>query len=71
MLQQQVSELRKLNLDNQASNEELAQYGRCLCLRIDDIPLENNEISESVLDSAENLFELAEVNIPDVVADHA
>ena len=71
MLQQQVSELRKLNLDNQASNEELAQYGRRLCLRIDDIPLENNEISESVLDSAENLFELAEVNIPDVVADHA
>ena len=71
MLQQQVSELRKLNLDNQASNEELAQYGRHLCLRIDDIPLENNEISEYVLDSAKNLFELAEVNIPDVVVDHA
>ena len=71
MLQQQVSELRKLNLDNQASNEELAQYGRRLCLRIDDIPLENNEISEYVLDSAKNLFELAEVNIPDVVVDHA
>ena len=67
MLQQQVFELRKLNFDNQAKNEELEQYGRRLCLCTDGIPLKNNETSEDVLDSVKNLFELAEVNIPDMV----
>ena len=71
MLQQQVSELRKLNFDNQAKNKELEQYGRRLCFRIDGIPLKNNETSEDVLDSVKNLFELAEVNIPDMVVDRA
>ena len=69
ILQQQVSELCKLNLDNQANNEELEQYGRCLCCCIDAIPLKNNETSKNVLDSVKNLFELAKVNIPDVVLD--
>ena len=67
MLQQQVSEMRKLNFDNQEKNEELEQYGRRLCLRINGIPLKNNEIFDDVLDSVKNLFELAEVNIPDMV----
>ena len=66
-----MSELRKLNLDNQENNEELEQYGRRLCLCIDGIPLKNNETSEDVLDSVKNLFGLAEVNIPDVVVDRA
>ena len=69
MLQQQVSELGKLNFDNQAKNEELEQYGRHLCLCIDNIPLKNNKTSEDVLDSVKNLFELAEVNIFDMVVD--
>ena len=71
MLQQQGSELRKLNFDNQAKNEELEQYGRRLCLLIDGIPLKNNETIEDVLDSVKNVFELAEVNIPDMVVDRA
>ena len=49
----------------------LEQYGRRLCLRIDGILLKSNETSENVLDSVKNLFELAEVNIPDVVVDCA
>ena len=64
-----MSELRKLNLDNQKNNEEMEQYGRCICLLIDTIPLKNNETSEDVLDSVKNFFELTEVNIPDVVLD--
>ena len=64
-----MSELHKLNLDNQANNEKLEQYGRCICLYIDTIPLKNNEVSEDVLDSVKNLFQLTEVNIPDVVLD--
>ena len=62
-----MSKLHKLNLDNQANNEELEQYGRCICLYIDTIPLKNNETSEDVLDSVKN--KLTEVNIPDVVLD--
>ena len=69
MLQQSMSKLRKLNLDNQADNEELEQYGRRFCLRIGGILLKNNEISEDVLDSVKNLFELAKVNIPNMVVD--
>ena len=49
----------------------MEQYGRRLCLRIDGIPLKNNETSKDVLDSVKNLFELAEVNVPDVVIDRA
>ena len=71
MLQQQAPELRKLDLDNQANNEKLEQYGRRLCLRIDGVPLETNETSEDVLDSVKNLFGLAEMNIPDRVVDSA
>ena len=70
MLQQQVPELRKLDLDNQANYEKLEQYGRRLWLRIG-VPLETNETSEDVLDSVKNLFELAEMNIPDRVVDRA
>ena len=65
----QVSELHKLNLDSQANNEELEQNGRCICLYIDTILLQNNEASEDVLDSVKNLFQLTEVNFPDVVLD--
>ena len=64
-----MSELHKLNLDNQANNEELEQYGRCICLFIDTIPLKNNETREDVLDSVKNRFQLTKVNIPDVVLD--
>ena len=71
ILQQQVYELRKLNHDDQANTEELEQYGRRLYLRIDGIPLKNNEISEDILDSVKNLFELTKVNIPDVIVDRA
>ena len=64
-----MSKLNKLNLDNQANNEELEQYGRCICLFIDTVPLKNNETSEDVLDSVKNRFQLTKVNIPDVVLD--
>ena len=69
ILQLQVSELRELNLDNQKNNEEMEQYRRSICLFIDTIPLKNNETSEDVLDFVKNLFELTEVNIPDLVLD--
>ena len=66
ILQQQVPELHKLNI--QAINEELEQHETCLCLCIEGIPLKNMK-QESVLDSVKNYFELAEFNIFDGVVD--
>ena len=66
-----MSELLKLNLDYQANNEELEQPGGRLCLYIEGIPLKNNETSEDVFVSVKKSFEIAEVNIPDMVEDRA
>ena len=37
MLKHQVLELRRSNISNQNNHEELEQYGRRLCLRIDGV----------------------------------
>ena len=42
-----------------------------ICLRVDGILLKYIETSEDVSDSVKNLFELVEVNIPDVVVGRA
>ena len=51
MLQNQVSEIEKQNLQNQQEIEELKQYVRRLCLRFEVIPTEKNETSDKVLGS--------------------
>ena len=38
MLKERVAELRELNIDNQSRNEELEQFDKHLCLRIDVVP---------------------------------
>ena len=42
MLKHQMSELRRLNISNQNSYEELEHYGRLLCLRIVGVPTKTN-----------------------------
>ena len=49
MLKKQVSELRELNINNQSRNEELEQYGRRLCLRIDGVFTVKDESGNDVL----------------------
>ena len=49
MLKQQVAELSKLSTENHSKNEELEQYSRCLFLRVNGIPAENNESSDDVM----------------------
>lgn len=61
-----MPELRRLNFNNESNNEESEQYLRHLCLRIKVIPLKNNKQVRM-----KNFFELAKVNIPVLVADHA
>ena len=65
MLIHQVSELRRLNISNQNNHEELEQYGRRLCLRIDGEPTNTNESSDDILDSVKSLFKEATVDIPE------
>ena len=71
MLRKQVSELHKLNIENQTNNEDLEQYDRHLCLRIDGVPVVENETSVDVLASVKKLFDDAQVEIPDAVIDRA
>ena len=56
MLKKQVAELSKLSIENQSKNEELEQYGRCLCLRVDGIPAVSNESSDDVMNLTKSLF---------------
>ena len=71
MLKKQVSELRNLNIKNQVETEDLEQYGRRLCLRIDGVPTVQNESSEEVLENVKSLFTELKVEIPDTVLDRA
>ena len=56
MLKRQVAELRELNTNNQSRNEELEQYGRRLCLRIDSVPAVKYESSDDLLEFTKSLF---------------
>ena len=48
MLQNQILEIKKQNLQNQQEIEELEQYGRRLCLRFEGIPTEKNKTNGKV-----------------------
>ena len=50
-------------------NEELEQYWRRLCLRVDGIPSVENETSDEVLGKVMSLMQKAECDIPEVVID--
>ena len=66
-----MAELRELNINNQSRNEELEQYGRRLCLRIDGVPAVKYESSDDVLEFTKSLFKEAKVAVPDNVLDCA
>ena len=71
MLQNQILELKKQNLQNQEEIEELEQYGRRLCLRFERIPTEKNETSDKVLEKIMRICKESGVEIPDTVIDRA
>ena len=43
MLKKQVPKLKTLSIKNQSNSEDLEQYGRRLCIRIDGIPAVKKE----------------------------
>ena len=53
MLQNQISEIKKENLQNQQEIEELEQCVRRLYFRLEVIPTEKNETSDKLLGSWE------------------
>ena len=69
LIKEQMSKLRKLNIDNdnQVNSEELEQYGRRLCLRIDNVPTVSNESSDDVLKSNKSLFREKPVDTAEAV----
>ena len=58
MLKKHAVELRELNINNQSDNEEIEQYGRRLCLRIDGVSTVKNESSDDVLEFTKSLFKV-------------
>ena len=51
----------------QQANEELEQYGRRLCVRIDGVSTVDNKTSDNVLDKVKSLIKETSCDIPDVV----
>ena len=70
MLQQHVREYQK-RIDMEDDGEELEQYGRRLCLRIDGVPSTDKETSDEVLEKVKSLASESGCDIPDVVIDRA
>ena len=63
--------MSKLSTENYSKNEELEQYGRRLCLRVDGILSENNESSDDVMNLTKSLLKEAKVSVPENVLDRA
>ena len=66
LLQEQVMSLKHANLQMQNSKEELEQYGRRLCLRINGVPVKSDETSDDVLEYIKEMFDESELDIPDI-----
>ena len=70
-VKEEVINLKKENERLSSDLEELCQYGRRLCLRIDNIPVLERESSEEVLRSVKSLIEKSGEVIPDSTLDRA
>ena len=64
MLQHQILEIKKQNLQNQQEIEELEQYGRRLCLRCEGVPTGKNENSNKDLEEIMGICKDSGVEIP-------
>ena len=69
VLQQHVKNFQKQMTVLQSENEELGQYGRRLCIRVEGVPTTDNETSEKVSKKVQPLINEAECDIPVVAID--
>ena len=56
VLQQHVKHFQKQMSVLQSENEELEQYGRRLCIRVEGVPTTDNETSKEVLKKVQSLI---------------
>ena len=70
MLQTHVNNLKRSKCDY-SKVDDLEQYGRRLCLRIDGIKSSKDETSDQVLQIVKDKIKEANVEIPDLVLDRA
>ena len=71
LLQTHVTGLKEENDQLRMHCEENEQYSRRLCLRIEDIPIEEEETSKDVFNKVNALIEKCNVKIPECVLDRA
>ena len=71
MLQEHVMSLEHANFQMQNSKEELEQYGRRLCLRVNEVPVKSDETNDDVLKYIKEMFDEVELNIPNTIIDRA
>ena len=69
MLKKMMAELTKISIENHSKSDELEQFGRRLCLRVDVIPAISNESSDDVMNLTKSLFKEVKVSVPDNVLD--
>ena len=71
MLQQQIASLKEVNIVNSRKQNDIEQYGRRLCLRIQGIEEQDNETAEDVFSKVEEIIKESECVIPSNVIDRA
>ena len=71
MLQQQIISLKSAICTSESNIEELEQYGRRLCLRIESVPVDENETSEDVFNNVLDMCKKRNINISENYIDRA
>ena len=71
MLPEHVKNYQEQKNELKASQDELEQYGRRLCIRIHGVPVAENETSNNVLQNVRSIIEESSSEIPDVAIDRA
>ena len=66
ILQEHVKNYQKQVNELKSSQEELEHCGRRLCIRIDGVPMTENETSSDILQNVKSIIEESSSEIPDV-----
>ena len=71
LLQEHVKNYQKHVNKLKNSQHELEQYGRGLCIKIDVVPMAENEASNNVWQNVKSIIEESRSEIPDLAIDSA
>ena len=71
MLQEHVKSYQKQVNELKDSQDELEQYGKWLCIRLDGVAMAENETSKEVLQNVKSTIEESSSEIPDIAINRA